>query len=363
MGAAEPVGRGHRGAVRVGDLAWVGSHAMASTDVHASTVAAVAAIEDALEGVGFALRDLVRVGVYHEQALGDDEVRGALRDALPTLAQPVVNMLPVRTPALPGAPLVVDAAAAAGARTVHGDDDFPRAVRVDHRVWVGATRGAGDGIVPQTEDVIARLRSTARDAGVELDDCVKMNIAYVGDGTAEDWAVAAKVRGAAFREPAAAATGIPYPRLPGGALTQFEMLSVGGSVATRRHGWPEGHWDWPFHLPWKHACRAGDLVTVGGQVSLQAAGEVVDPADLGSQTARALRNIERSLATVGAIMSDVVQVTAFYEGSPGDLDTILARTRSAFGDRPPPIVPVPLPFLAYRAMVVEIEVLAIAGSG
>ena len=62
-------------------------------------------------------------------------------------------------------------------------------------------------------------------------------------------------------------------------------------------------------------------------------------------------------------MTDVRQVTAFYEGSPADLETILARTRTAFGGDPPPIVPVPLPFLAYRDMVVEIEVIAAAGTG
>jgi enamine deaminase RidA (YjgF/YER057c/UK114 family) len=97
-------------------------------------------------------------------------------------------------------------------------------------------------------------------------------------------------------------------------------------------------------------------------VSLRGGGEVVDEGDLGRQTGTALRNIERALATVDAQMSDVTQVTAFFEGSPSDLETILARTRTAFGERPPPIVPVPLPFLAYREMVVEIEVIAVARS-
>jgi enamine deaminase RidA (YjgF/YER057c/UK114 family) len=179
--------------------------------------------------------------------------------------------------------------------------------------------------------------------------------------TEADWEPTAKLRGAAFREPAAAATGIPYPRLRTDALTQFETLSVAGSAGTRRHGWPDGHWDWPIHLPWKHACRAGDIVTIGGQVSLRGGGEVVDPDDLGAQTATALDNIDRALATVDAVMADVTQVTAFFEGSPSDLETVLARTRSAFGQPPPPIVPVPLPFLAYRQMVVEIEVIAVVG--
>jgi len=353
--AAEVVGRGHRAAARADELVWVGSHGLAARDVRSGAEAAVAAIARALDEERSGVEDLVRVGVYYDQVLDDTEVRHAIREALPDSARPVVNLLPVREPALPGAALVVDATAASGPRTTIGDADFPRAVRVGERIWIGGTRGAGAGILAQTGDVIARLGSTAAEAGAALDDCVKMNIAYVGEGTEDDWEPTARLRGAAFKEPAAAATGIPYPRLAGGALTQFEMLSVAGSTGTRRHGWPTGHWDWPIHLPWKHACRAGDLVTVGGQVSLRGRGEVVAPGDLGRQTATALRNIERALATVEARMSDVTQVTAFFEGSSIDLETILARTRTAFGERPPPIVPVPLPYLAYREMVVEIR--------
>lgn len=356
------VGRGHRAAARANDLVWVGSHAVATPDLSHAAEGSVAAIGRALQAEGASIDDLVRLGVYYDVLLEDADVRGAIRRALPASSRPVVNLLPVRTPALPGAPLVLDAAAAGGPHAMIGAGDFPDAVRVGDRVWVGGTRGIGADILAQTRDVIARLTSTAAAARTALDDCVKMNISYVGDGTEGDWEPTAKLRGAAFKEPAAAATGIPYPRLPGGAATQFETLSVAGSAGTRRHGWPEGHWDWPIHLPWKHACRAGHVVTVGGQVSLHGKGEVLDPGDLGRQTETALGNIERALATVDARMSDVTQVTAFYEGSPADLETVLARTRTAFGDRPPPIVPVPLPFLAYRDMVVEIEVIAVAGT-
>lgn len=309
-----------------------------------------------------ALEDLVRIGVYYDMALDDAEIVGAIRQALPKRARPVITRLPVRDPVITGAAVVVDAAAAAGrARRTFGDDETTRAVRVGDKVWVGGVTGHGRGIREQTSDVLEKLRSTAAEAGTALDDCVKINIGYVGDGTEADWEPTAKLRGSAFREPAAAATGIPYSRLPGSVLTQIEMLSVADSAATRRHGWPKEHWDWPIHLPWKHACRAGDLVTIGGQVSLRGRGEVVDPDDLGAQTVTALGNIDRALATVGARMSDVTQLTAFFEGSPSDLETVLARTRSAFGERPPPIVPVPLPFLAYRQMVVEIEVIAVVG--
>jgi enamine deaminase RidA (YjgF/YER057c/UK114 family) len=358
---AQVVGRGHRASARVGDISWVGSHGLPTQDLQAGARAALAAIAGALEEAHLGLDDLVRVGVYYDADLLDSEVSRAIRRALPDAARPVLNLLAVREPAVPGAAIVIDAAAASGPHMTFGEDEFPRAVRVGDRIWVGGVTGRGAGIMDQTSDVIGRLTAIAAEAGAALDDCVKMNISYVGDGTETDWEPSARLRGAAFKEPAAAATGIPYPRLTGDALTQFETLSVGGSSPTRRHGWPEGHWDWPIHLPWKHACRAGDLVTIGGQVSLRDRGDVVDPGDLGSQTTAALRNIDRALATVDARMADVTQVTAFFEGSPSDLETILARTRVAFGEHPPPIVLVPLPFLAYREMVVEIEAIAMVG--
>jgi enamine deaminase RidA (YjgF/YER057c/UK114 family) len=356
------VGGGHRTAARADDLVWIGSQAVPTEDLLIGVRGALAGIDEALRTVGAGLEDLVRIGAYHDMRLDGASVREAIRESLPGSARPVVTLLGVRDPAVPGAAVVLDAAAAIGPRTTVGGGSFPSAVRVGDRIWVGGVTGDGRGIVEQTRSVIASLDAIANEAGARLDDCVKMNISYVGDGTEGDWEPTAKLRGAAFTEPAAAATGIPYPRLVGGALTQFEMLSVVGSTGARRHGWPEGHWDWPIHLPWKHACRAGDLVTIGGQVSLRGRGEVVDAGDLGRQTETALRNIERALATVDAEMSDVTQVTAFFEGSPADLETVLGRTRTAFGDRPPPIVPVPLPYLAYRDMVVEIEVIAMAGS-
>ena len=183
--AAEVVGRGHRAAARAGELVWVGSHAVATPDVRGAAEASVAAIGRALEAESSGLDDLVRLGVYYDMALEDAEVREAIRRAVPSSSRPVVNLLPVRTPALPGAPLVVDAAAAAGTHTALGEGAFPQAVRVADRVWVGGTRGSGEGILAQTRDVIARLTSMAAEAGTALDDCVKMNISYVGDGTEE----------------------------------------------------------------------------------------------------------------------------------------------------------------------------------
>ena len=60
-----------------------------------------------------------------------------------------------------------------------------------------------------------RLQGILGELGADFGDVVKFNIFYVGTGTAEDWAVAARVRARYFEEPGPAATGIPVPRAAG----------------------------------------------------------------------------------------------------------------------------------------------------
>ena len=180
--AAGVVGRGHRAAARGSGIIWVGSHGVRSADVRAATEASIAGIAGALDAEGSRIEELVRLGVHHDQSLDDATVRRAVRAALPESARPVVSFLPVREASLAGAVLVIDGAAASGPRHEVGGGNFPSAVRVGDRVWTGGTRGVGDGILTQTADVIARLTSVAEEAGMALDDCVKVNIAYVGTG-------------------------------------------------------------------------------------------------------------------------------------------------------------------------------------
>ena len=260
----------------------------------------------------------------------------------------------------------IEAVAAAGQRstTAPADAPFASAVRVDDLVWTSAVTAPdpSTGIVRQTETVLESLRALLGAEGAALDDAVKVNIFYVGTGTAADWEVAARTRGAAGREPAAAATGVPVATLGDReALTSIEVWAARGSSGPslkREHHWPEGRWDWPIHLPWKHGCRCGNLVTVGGQVSLRGSGEVVDPGDLAKQVPTSLANIERILGGLDASADDVVRVTAFYERRRlADDELLEGALAEAFPSAAS--LTVPLPCLAYRDMVVEIEAVAV----
>jgi 2-iminobutanoate/2-iminopropanoate deaminase len=64
------------------------------------------------------------------------------------------------------------------------------------------------------------------------------------------------------------------------------------------------------HLPFSPAVRAGDLVFVSGQASVDDTGAYVED-DFAGEMDRAMTNVARILAAAGASMDDVVQVRAF----------------------------------------------------
>lgn len=64
------------------------------------------------------------------------------------------------------------------------------------------------------------------------------------------------------------------------------------------------------HLPFSPAVRAGDLVFVSGQASVDDTGAYVEE-DFAGEMARSMANVERILAAAGATMDDVVQVRSY----------------------------------------------------
>lgn len=63
-------------------------------------------------------------------------------------------------------------------------------------------------------------------------------------------------------------------------------------------------------LPFSPAVRAGDLVFVSGQASVDDRGGYV-PDDFAGELGRCLDNVERVLAAAGGTLDDVVQVRAY----------------------------------------------------
>lgn len=82
------------------------------------------------------------------------------------------------------------------------------------------------------------------------------------------------------------------------------------------------------HLPFSPAIRAGDLVFVSGQASVDDAGTYVQ-GDFKAEMARSFSNVSRILAAAGGSLDDVVQVKA-YLGDVAYRDDFNAEYRKYF---------------------------------
>lgn len=307
--------------------------------------------------------ELLSIEVFYDPARLDAVSARAIGTRLAPARRLPVSVIPTISDVAGAGPVCVQATARP-----------PGAVAVDHAdgacasggdvvaTHLVAAPGAGD-IVEQSHAILGRLRELLAGAGTGLDDVVKFNIFYKGGGDQANWARAAEVRASYYREPGPATTGIPIPRFEDDACEiAMQVLAVRGARARRRHVWPENHWDWPFHLPYKHGLHADDLVFIGGQVPLDGAAGVLAAGDFPAQMQHTMTYIDRVLTDLGVPRRAVSRLTAFVAV---DADTAAERlatlhtTVSAFFDgETPALVPVVLPVLAYPAMDVEIEVQA-----
>ena len=130
---------------------------------------------------------------------------------------------------------------------------------------------------------------------------------------------------------------------------------------SRQYVWPEGHWDWPVHLPYRHGVKAaGQMIFIGGQVALDPEGNVLHKFDLAAQTRIAMENIVAVLREFGASMQDVVKINRWYVagGTVEEWETAATIMASFFTEPGPAATGNPVPALAYEGLMVEIEVIA-----
>lgn len=382
--------------VRAGDTIHVGGQVALSTagvvrhpgDLLTQTRLSMEEVARVLAAYGATLSDLVKLVVFYVDR-GDDgrAMLAEIRRHFPGPFLPVMTLIPV--PYLAFAEMMVEIEGYAmrpeggrgPARVMAAPPElwswpagarFPHAVRCGEMIYTGAqmaidargrVQSPGD-IVAQSEIVMENLRHVLRAHGATLDDAVKFNIYYVGGGGEPEWRKAAVVRARYFREPGPVATGIPVPRLyPDGVMIQMEvmaMLGADGRRLPRDYSWPEGHWDWPIHLPYKHGLKCGNRIFVGGQVPLDPKAAVLAPGDLVEQTKISMAYIRKVLEGFGAGLDDVTKVNCFYVGGAGQ-ETLMRSAQTRFAHYTPPgpcSTGVPLPALAMEGMLTEIEVVA-----
>lgn len=337
----------------------------------------IAEIEAALERMGARIADLCLLrALYRPEAISPETIRTGLARALAGRAVVALTLVPVGFAGVGDGALSIEAMAVAGAagseyRTVpmgQGEGCFARGVRKGRFLFLGAQTAAGHGgIVVESREVMVALGETLAALGAGFGDVVRMNRWYHGAGTQDDWEPSARAVAAFYTEPGPIATAISLPvALEGGFAIQIElmgMIGTDGQTLPKSHSWPEGHWDWPVHLPYKHGLACDGLGFVGGQVSIDAEARVLDAERLDLQVIRSLNNIDLVIAGFGAATHRILHFGAYYEIPPAGLSP---STRDGQGllaiahDHCPSIL-AGFAYLSYPDMRAEIEAIVELG--
>ncbi len=358
-------------------------------DLDAQTRICMEGVDRVLKGLNAEMSDLVSLRAFY--VLGDHDVDecqilDAMAATIPSDGRPgpTVSLVPLDGLVYEDMLIEIEGIAMRGhngerlARTAAWIPDgatlpaaFSQGLRCGEMIFTSAqTALAGDGIafphklVDQSRVTLGKLDRLLRQLGADLHDAVKANVFNVEPGVMEDWKEAALVRAGFYKEPGPAATGISVRRLAQDGLMVrsdvFAMRGLDGSRLPRRGVWPTDHWDWPVHLPYRHGLQVGDMIFLGGQVSLTADADVIDPGNMAAQTHTAMQNIDKVLAELGLGPEHIMRVNTFYAGATGaDLFHQNVAIRSDYYREPWPVsTGVPVPYLAYEDMVIEIDVIA-----
>ncbi|WP_282607328.1 RidA family protein [Pelagibius sp. Alg239-R121] len=389
-----PVPLRHKHGVRSGDMIFTGGQVDMDAqgqvrnpgDVTLQCDNAMAYLATVLQDLGTDLDDLVKLVVYF---VGDASVEAGILHQIGAMigqeAKPAISTIPMPELCYPGLAIEIEGIAMRSqsggrmTRRCFRPDNMPllppafsHAIHCGDMIFTsdisavspeGNIEAVGD-IVEQTRRMMDRLCSLLSAIGADAQDVLKLNAFYVGDGTAEDWATSARIRAGYFPDPGPAATGIPVREFAQpGLMTKIAvtaMRGTNGEHLEKHYAWPKGHWDWTTPLPYKHGNLCGKMIHLGGQVSLDSSANVVDPDDMPAQTRRAMDNIAKVLAELGASLDDVVKVTTFYQGSASAEalhENLLIRSNS-YREPGPATTGIPVPALVYAQMVIEIEVIA-----
>ena len=387
-----PVKLTHHHAVRAGNLVFTGGQVDLDPlgtvrnigDLDTQVSNSMAYMQDLLRDLGVGFGDLVRLVVYYVgNAQDESRLLTQLADIIGPDVKPVVNLINLPELCYPDMLCEIEGVAmrapdggALPRQNYHLDDmpalpaSFSHIVKCDGMVFTGdMTSRTPDGgvdhpgdIVAQTRMMMNRLSRALNAAGAKVQDVVKVNTFYRGDGTAEDWEVSARIRAEYFPDPGPTPTGIPVPSFPNdGLMTRIAATACVGVHDQISHAWPDGHWNWTTALPYKHGVKSGQVIHVGGQVALDAQANVLEPGDMVAQTRIAIDNVARVLGEFGAGLDDVVKVTTFYQGSASAQalhENLLIRSNS-YTAPGPATTGIPVPNLVYQDMVIEIEVIAV----
>ncbi|MFM9373011.1 RidA family protein [Streptomyces sp. Da 82-17] len=115
-------------------------------------------------------------------------------------------------------------------------------------------------------------------------------------------------------------------------------------------------------LHFSQATRVGDLIWVSGQVGIDLA-DMKPARGMEAQARLAFDNVKTVLRAADASLADIVELTTFHTDLRGDIEEFVRVKDEYIRDRYPSWTAVGVTQLARPEFLVEIRVVAVAGSG
>ena len=121
-------------------------------------------------------------------------------------------------------------------------------------------------------------------------------------------------------------------------------------------------WPWIEKIRVTPGVKVGDTIYTAGQVPFDADGNVIGASDAAAQSRAVFENLRAVLAEGGATMDDVVKILVFLVDLK-DFPAFSAARAEAFPNKVPASSVVGTPALAHPDLLVEVEAIAVVGSG
>lgn len=117
-------------------------------------------------------------------------------------------------------------------------------------------------------------------------------------------------------------------------------------------------WTWDDRLPLAQARQIGNTIYVSGQIAYDSSGKLVGEGDMKAQTRQVFDNIRDVLESAGSGLKDIVKINTYITDGSKFMDMLAVRSE-IFGSDPPASTAVVVQALAFPALLIEVEAIAI----
>ena len=117
-------------------------------------------------------------------------------------------------------------------------------------------------------------------------------------------------------------------------------------------------WAWDDRLPLAQGKQIGDTIYVSGQIAYDSNGKLVGEGDMKAQTRQVFDNIKSILESAGSGLKDIVKINTYITDGSKFMDMLAVRSE-IFGNDPPASTAVVVAALAFPALLIEVEAIAI----